>query len=95
MIVGFVALALVVYVRPRNLIFSLTYGFLWIIIGLCLDLIIRQKFNDSLFNDWSLWLGYGFVLLASLVGFYSIDNNNGDSAKSEDETKTHQDIKIN
>jgi len=93
MIAGFIALALVVYARPKNLMSSLGYGVTWVIVGLFLDLLITWRFNENIFYEWSVWVGYGFVLLASLLGFFSIENGNGES-ESEEEPKPPTDIKI-
>ena len=93
MIAGFIALAMVVYVQPKNIAASLGYGISWIIIGLLLDLLITWRFNKRIFYEWSLWLGYGFVLLASLLGFFSQENGNGEDEIKE-ERKPPTDINI-
>ena len=93
MIAGFIALAMVVYVQPKNIAASLGYGISWIIIGLLLDLLITWRLNERIFYEWSLWLGYGFVLLASLLGFFSQENGNGEDEIKE-ERKPPTDINI-
>lgn len=94
MITGFIALAMVVYARPKNISASIGYGLTWIITGLLLDLLITWRFNERVFYEWSLWLGYGFILLASLLGFFSQENGNGEEEEIEEKQKPPSDINI-
>ncbi len=45
---------------------SLFASVIWIATGLLLDWIITTKFNAKIFSSWSLWVGYGLLLVVPL-----------------------------
>src|SRR3989338_5673848 len=54
-------------IGASSMVNALTYGALFIIIGLILDFAVTKRFNDQIFGMWSLWLGYGLVFLTPLA----------------------------
>lgn len=66
-IAGVISFILAKYIKPINTKMALSYGLLWVIVGLVLDFFVTKQFNPDIFNAWSLWLGYISVLLAPLL----------------------------
>lgn len=66
-LVGIIIFILAGYAKPLGLGQALTYGLVWAIIGLILDYFITLRYNDAIFKQWTLWLGYALVLLAPIL----------------------------
>lgn len=54
-------------VKPNKMGAALTYGLVWVVVGLILDALITMRFNPTIFISKSLWLGYLLVLIAPLL----------------------------
>lgn len=67
LVTGLISFILAKYIKPTNAKLALSYGLLWVIVGLVLDFFITKQFNPNIFSAWSLWLGYILVLLAPLL----------------------------
>lgn len=65
-IAGVVAYILAGYLEIESYKTALIYGILWLIVGIVLDFLITVRFNSAIFTQWSLWLGYIFIVLAPL-----------------------------
>jgi len=66
-IAGAISYTLARKVKPNTASLALSYGLIWVIIGIVLDTIVTTRFNSEIFSSWSLWLGYSLVLLAPLL----------------------------
>lgn len=64
LIAGIVSYFLSAYAKPKNITEALKLGFTWVIVGLILDGIVTTRFSATVFQMWTLWLGYGLALLA-------------------------------
>ncbi|MFH1656208.1 MAG: hypothetical protein ABH956_00345 [Candidatus Nealsonbacteria bacterium] len=67
LISGIIAFILAGKIRPNKISIALNYGLIWVVVGLALDALISIKFNSEIFSSWSLWLGYGLILLAPML----------------------------
>lgn len=54
-------------IKPNTVKLALSYSFIWVAVGLILDLIVTMKFNAAIFSLWTLWLGYALVFLVPLL----------------------------
>lgn len=66
-IAGVVSFILAGYVKPNKVAVALSYGLVWVVVGLILDYLVTTKFSPEIFSSWDLWLGYLLVLLAPLL----------------------------
>lgn len=64
---GIISFIFAGYVKPSSMKFALSYGAVWVVVGLVLDALITMRFNQTIFSSRSLWLGYALVLLAPLL----------------------------
>lgn len=64
---GGISFILAGYVKPKSFGMALGYGFSWLVVGVILDAIVTMRFDPAIFTSWSLWLGYGLVVLAPLL----------------------------
>ena len=46
---------------------ALGYGFMWVAIGMLLDLAVTQRFDEHVFSTWQYFLGYALVFFAPLL----------------------------
>src|SRR4030042_4368357 len=67
LIAGIVSFVLAGRLKPDRVTSALTYGLIFVVTGLVLDILISMKFNSEIFNSWSLWTGYALVLLAPIL----------------------------
>ncbi len=63
---GAISYFLAMKLKPVDIKIALTYGVLWVIVGVILDAVITMRFNALIFSSKGLWLGYLLVLLAPL-----------------------------
>lgn len=54
-------------VKPNKVILALTYGLIWVVIGVILDALITMRFNEEIFASRALWVGYILTLLIPLL----------------------------
>ncbi len=66
-IAGVISYILAGYVKPKSFGTALCYGASWLVVGVILDAIVTMRFNPAIFTAWTLWLGYGLVVLAPLL----------------------------
>jgi hypothetical protein len=66
LIAGFIAFLLAAKVKPTSIKLALSYGLIWVMVGVVLDALITMRFNLEIFKLWSLWLGYLLILIAPL-----------------------------
>ena len=66
-IAGAISYFLAIKLKPADIKMALTYGVLWVIVGVILDAVITMRFNALIFSSKGLWLGYLLVLLAPLL----------------------------
>lgn len=64
---GVISYILAKYAKPADMGVAFVYGVSWVIVGVILDAIVTRQFNAKIFSHWSLWLGYGLVLIAPLI----------------------------
>ncbi|MCL5794798.1 MAG: hypothetical protein M1338_00335 [Patescibacteria group bacterium] len=50
----------------KNVTDALLTGLIWIVVGVALDWIVTTKFSPQIFSSWSLWVGYGLLLIVAL-----------------------------
>ena len=93
LLTGFIALAMIVYLKPKNIGVSLTFGIIWVASGMFFDLIVTWRFYQKIFFDWSLWASYTLILTAVVFGFYLIENNN-DEQKDKRPPEPPSDIRF-
>jgi len=71
--IGFAVISAVIsfilagYAKPKSFGMALGYGLSWLAVGVILDFIVTMRFNSEIFTAWTLWLGYGLVVLAPLL----------------------------
>jgi hypothetical protein len=63
---GAISYFLAAKIKPADIKIALTYGVIWVIVGVILDAVISTRFNALIFSSKGLWLGYLLVLLAPL-----------------------------
>ncbi len=51
-------------------------GFVWIVIGIVLDLIISGRFLPGIFKDWYYWVGYAVILLVPALSASTREGKN-------------------
>ncbi|MFA6422642.1 MAG: hypothetical protein WCV92_04550 [Candidatus Buchananbacteria bacterium] len=66
-IAGIISLILAGYIKPSSYARALTYGVVFVVIGVILDLLVTRRFNAAIFSDWVLWLSYVLVLVAPML----------------------------
>lgn len=64
---GVISYILAKYAKPADRGTAFVYAASWVVVGVILDAIVTRQFNGEIFSQWSLWLGYGLVLVAPLV----------------------------
>ena len=66
-VAGIISYVLAGFAKPKTLQNALQYGASWVVVGLVLDWLITTRFSSVIFQMWTLWLGYGLILLAPLL----------------------------
>jgi len=64
---GIISFVLAAKVAPASVAKALSYGLVWVVVGLILDFLVTKRYNPGIFSARSLWLGYALVLLAPLL----------------------------
>ncbi|MCR4280692.1 MAG: hypothetical protein NUV82_04730 [Candidatus Komeilibacteria bacterium] len=64
---GIFAYILTSYIRPLSTGTALSYGLIFVIIYIILDLIITASFEPNLFRHWTQYLTYIFILFAPII----------------------------
>ena len=64
---GVVSYVLAGYAKPASNNEALSFGATWVVVGVALDWLITTRFSPAIFGMWTLWLGYGLVLLVPLL----------------------------
>ena len=60
-------------IGASSMLKALMYGASFVVVGLILDFAVTKRFNDQIFTTWTLWLGYGLVLLTPLAAVKKSD----------------------
>jgi len=67
LLVGILAYVFAQSTAVKGIPQALSYGIIWVIIGLLLDLVVTMRFEPAIFSSWTLWIGYALTLLAPLA----------------------------
>lgn len=63
-IAGILAFTFSIGANPNNSGQALSYGLIWALIGIALDLLVSRRFDAGITKLWSYWVGYALVLLS-------------------------------
>lgn len=55
------------YLKPNSTSNAISYGIVFVVVGLILDYLITTKFKANIFASRTLWVSYGLTLLAPLL----------------------------
>ncbi len=64
---GIISFILAGYVKPNSAAMALKIGLSFIVISAILDLLISMRFAPTIFYQWTMWVGYGLVLIAPFL----------------------------
>ncbi|MFH1112146.1 MAG: hypothetical protein V1712_03730 [Patescibacteria group bacterium] len=67
LIAGIISYILTGKIKPSIFSLALSYGLVWVAIGLILDLVVTTRFNAAIFSSWTLWLGYILILVVPVL----------------------------
>lgn len=68
---GLVAFFMSPYLHSRSAGQALSYGLVWVVVGLLLDWLVTYRFDNTIFVQASLWLGNVLVVVAPWLQYGS------------------------
>ena len=70
-VAGVLAYAFASSANPHSATQALSYGSLFVAVGLVLDFIISRQFNSGIFGMFTYWVGYALMLFAPTLRIQS------------------------
>jgi hypothetical protein len=67
LIAGIIAYMFSSNAKPISVSQAISYGLVWVITGIVLDLLITLKFNAEVFSHWEYWASYAFIFIAPMI----------------------------
>lgn len=63
LVAGLLSLFFAFLIRPKDLESALTYGMVWLVVGIALDVFLTRTVTKDIFLNSSYWMGYALIAL--------------------------------